>query len=196
MTSTEDKTTILSNESSQGAEIPQGNELKAVKLFADGACSGNPGPGGWAFLIRDLATGNILEGLGAEPATTNNRMELMAVIRGLQALDHPASIELVTDSNYVGKGLTAWMPAWKANNWRRRERNRWVKVKNEDLWRQLDHLLQCHRLHFTHVPGHSGHPENIRCDHLAVGAYRALLSENAPPSQAHSIHIFGGHDVR
>lgn len=172
----------LSSEASQDSE-PTQQTLPEIQLFADGACSGNPGPGGWSFLIRYPSTGNIQEGSGAVPATTNNRMELLAVIRALESLDQPFSIELLTDSQYVGKGITEWMPSWKQNNWRRRERNRLVPVKNEDLWRQLDHLLQRHRLRFTHVPGHSGHPENIRCDFLAVSASRSLLANN-PPAHA------------
>ena len=146
-----------------------------VQLFTDGACSGNPGPGGWAFLLRHKASGKTLERFGAEPDTTNNRMELIAVVRGLEALKRPVTIELVTDSAYVGKGLAEWLPKWKINGWRRRERDRWVEIKNEDLWRQLDALLQKHEVHVTLVRGHSGHPENERCDQLAVAAYQKYL---------------------
>ena len=146
-----------------------------VHLFTDGACSGNPGPGGWAFVLRHVATGKEKERFGAERETTNNRMELMAVIRGLEALMRPASVELVSDSTYVGKGLTEWMAKWKANGWRRREKGRWAEVKNEDLWRQLDALFGRHRVRFTHVRGHRGHPENERCDTLAVAAYQRYL---------------------
>jgi len=146
-----------------------------VQLFADGACSGNPGPGGWAFILRHLASGKEKELSGGERETTNNRMEMTAVIRGLEALKRPAAIELVTDSMYVGKGISEWMPKWKANGWRRREGNRWAEVKNEDLWRQLDQLLARHRVRFTHIRGHSGHIENERCDTLAVAAYQKFL---------------------
>jgi len=146
-----------------------------VQLFTDGACSGNPGPGGWAFLLRHPASGKELERAGAERETTNNRMELTAVIRGLAALKRPARVELVTDSVYVGKGLTEWLPKWKANGWRRRDGKRWADIKNEDLWRQLDRLLARHRVRFTHVRGHAGHPENERCDTLAVAAYQKYL---------------------
>ena len=100
------------------------------------------------------------------------RQELTAVVRGLEALTRPASVELFTDSVYVGKGLTEWMPKWKANGWRRREGTRWAEVKNEDLWRKLDELIARHRLKYTRVAGHSGHPENDRCDELAVAAYQ------------------------
>jgi len=146
-----------------------------VLLFTDGACSGNPGPGGWAFLLRHPASGKELERSEGEPETTNNRMELLAVIRGLEALKRPTRVELFTDSVYVGKGLSEWLPKWKANGWRRREGKRWKEIKNEELWRRLDHLLARHRVRFTHVRGHSGHPENERCDTLAVAAYQKYL---------------------
>lgn len=146
--------------------------MPEVQLFADGACSGNPGPGGWAFILRHPASGKEMESSGGEPTTTNNRMELTAVIRGLEALKRATRVELVTDSTYVGKGLTEWMAKWKRNGWRRKERDRWVEVKNEDLWRKLDELFSRHDVRFTHVRGHSGHPENERCDTLAVAAYQ------------------------
>jgi ribonuclease HI len=143
-----------------------------VQLFADGACSGNPGPGGWAFILQHPSSGKKLERSGAERETTNNRMELTAVIRGLEALKRPASVELVSDSVYVGKGLTEWLPKWKADGWRRREGKRLKEIKNEDLWRRLDELLARHKIKFTHVRGHCGHAENERCDMLAVAAYQ------------------------
>jgi ribonuclease HI len=146
-----------------------------VQLFADGACSGNPGPGGWAFILRHVTSGKEKEASGAERETTNNRMELTAVIRALESLTRSAAVELVTDSTYVGKGVSEWMPKWKANGWRRREGSRWAEVKNEDLWRRLDALLQNHEVRFTHVRGHSGHVENERCDMLAVAAYQKFL---------------------
>ena len=102
-----------------------------VILYTDGACSGNPGPGGWAFVLRHPATGKELERSGGEPETTNNRMELMAVIRGLEALKRPTRVELVTDSSYVGKGISEWMPKWKANGWRRREGQSFKPVKGK-----------------------------------------------------------------
>lgn len=139
-----------------------------VSLFADGACSGNPGPGGWAFILRHPATGKELVASGGERETTNNRMELLAVIRGLEALKRSTRVELVTDSMYVGKGLTEWMPKWKANGWRRGKGNDSAEVKNVDLWQQLDQLVAEHALRFTHVRGHAGHAENERCDALAV----------------------------
>ena len=156
------------------SKSPQ-KDASEVQLFTDGGCSGNPGPGGWAFLLRHPASGKELERFGAEPETTNNRMELMAVIRGLEALKRSTRVELVTDSVYVGRGLTQWLPRWKANGWRRRAGKQQPDIKNEDLWRQLDQLIGRHKIQFTHVRGHSGHPENERCDALAVAAYQKYL---------------------
>jgi ribonuclease HI len=153
---------------------PANDKPAEVQLFTDGACSGNPGPGGWAFILRHLRTGKELERSGAEPTTTNNRMELMGVIQGLEALNRSTVVELISDSTYVLKGLSEWLSKWKANGWRRRERDRWAEVKNEDLWRRLDQLLARHRVHVTHIRGHTGHPENERCDELAVAAYKGL----------------------
>ena len=149
-------------------------ELSQVELFTDGACSGNPGPGGWAFILRHASSGKELEESGAERETTNNRMELMAVIRGLEALKRPCAVTLYTDSVYVGKGLTEWMSKWKQAGWRRKEGNQFKPVKNDELWKRLDELIGRHRLKYVRVAGHSGHPENDRCDVLAVQAYRNL----------------------
>jgi ribonuclease HI len=154
------------------------NSTSEVQLYTDGGCSGNPGPGGWAFVLRHPSTGAEIERSGAEPVTTNNQMELTAVIRGLEALKRPSSVELFTDSVYVGKGMTEWMSNWKANGWRRRERNRWAEVKNVELWRRLDELLAIHSVRYTRVAGHSGHPENDRCDELAVAAYQKYLGRS------------------
>jgi ribonuclease HI len=146
-----------------------------VQLFTDGACSGNPGPGGWAFILRHPTSGKESEQSGGEPETTNNRMELMAVIRGLESLKRRTSIELITDSMYVGKGLTEWLPKWKAKGWRRGDKDGTKPVKNVDLWQQLDELVSRHSLRFTHVRGHTGHADNERCDTLAVAAYQKYL---------------------
>ncbi|HEY4760804.1 MAG TPA: ribonuclease HI [Thermoguttaceae bacterium] len=151
------------------------SDLPEVQLFTDGACSGNPGPGGWAFILHHPKSGKVLERSGAQRETTNNRMELTAVIRGLEALKRSSTVELITDSMYVGKGLSQWLSQWKANGWRRREGKRLKEIKNEDLWRRLDELLNRHQIHFTHVRGHVGHPENERCDTLAVAAYQKYL---------------------
>jgi ribonuclease HI len=154
---------------------PKTAATSEAQLFADGACSGNPGPGGWAFILIHPSSGKKLERSGGQRDTTNNRMELTAVIHGLEALQRPTSVELLTDSVYVGKGLTEWMPKWKSDGWRRREGKSLKEIKNEDLWRRLDELLGKHKIKFTHVRGHSGHVENERCDTLAVAAYQKFL---------------------
>ena len=146
-----------------------------VHLFTDGGCSGNPGPGGWAFILRHIPTGKEVEASGGEPVTTNNRMELTAVIRGLEKLTRPTKVLLISDSVYVGKGLSEWMPKWKANGWKRREAGKLKEVKNEELWRRLDELVAQHQVTFQHIAGHSGHTENERCDVLAVAAYQRYL---------------------
>jgi ribonuclease HI len=146
-----------------------------VELFTDGACSGNPGPGGWAYILRHRGTQSVKEDSGGEPVSTNNRMELMAVIRGLEALKRPCKVELFTDSVYVGKGLTEWMAGWKRNGWRRREGDKFRPIKNAELWQRLDELLNIHELTYTRVAGHSGHPENDRVDEMAVDAYQQYL---------------------
>lgn len=157
-------------------DAPANNDgWSEVQLFTDGACSGNPGPGGWAFILRHPVSGKEIERSGGEANTTNNRMELTAVVEGLSALKRPSSVELLTDSVYVGKGLSEWLAKWKKNGWRRRDGKRWVDVKNDDLWRKLDELLATHRVRYTWVAGHSGHDENERCDELAVAAYQKYL---------------------
>lgn len=145
----------------------------AVTLFTDGACRGNPGPGGWAYILRHAASGSEKEASGGEKRTTNNRMELSAALEGLRALTRRTRVTLVTDSEYVAKGCTQWMPGWKRNGWRRRQGKKWAEVKNEDLWRALDEQLTAHDVTFEVVRGHSGHPENERCDELAVRAAEA-----------------------
>jgi len=141
-----------------------------VLLFTDGACSGNPGPGGWAYILRHVATDIEKEGSGGERETTNNRMELQAVVEGLSALKRPVFVEILTDSEYVRKGLSEWMAGWKRNGWQRREQGKLKPLKNADLWKQLDVLIHKHEVKLTRVAGHSGHPENDRCDELAVAA--------------------------
>jgi ribonuclease HI len=140
-------------------------EAPTVELFTDGACSGNPGPGGWAFLLRHPRSGKAVEQSGGEHETTNNRMELTAVIEGLSALTRPSVVELYSDSQYVLKGLNEWMPGWKKKGWRTASKQ---PVKNVDLWKQLDTLKDGHEIRFHWVKGHAGHPENERVDELAV----------------------------
>lgn len=151
------------------------------QLFTDGACSGNPGPGGWAFILRDSASGAEKKGSGAEPLTTNNRMELISVIEGLRAIEASTSkVEVVTDSNYVAKGITEWMAGWKSRGWQRKEGNKLKPVMNVDLWQALDELQMSYRIRCQWVRGHVGHPENEECDRMAVSAYRRLMDGQEP----------------
>jgi ribonuclease HI len=133
-----------------------------VEIHTDGACRGNPGPGGWGVLLR--ANGTEKELYGGEAATTNNRMELMAAIRALEALKRPSRVKLYTDSIYVMKGITTWIHSWKRRGWRTADKQ---PVKNEDLWRQLDEARSKHEVEWHWVKGHAGHPENERADQLA-----------------------------
>lgn len=153
-----------------------GNE-EFVQLFTDGACSGNPGPGGWAYILTHPATGHSTEAWGSEPQTTNNRMELMGAIRGLESLKRPCRVELVTDSQYLGKGLLQWMPRWKLQGWRRKEGSGYKPVINLDLWQRLDELKARHKVTVQVVLGHNGHPENEACDRMAVAAIKALKAD-------------------
>ena len=141
-----------------------------VRLFTDGACSGNPGPGGWGLILRHPSTGRQKEMSGGAASTTNNQMELQAVISGLNALTKPSRVEVVTDSKYVAQGCTEWMPNWKRNGWKRKVGKSFKPVKNVEYWQQLSDLLDQHEVSFTVVKGHSGHAENERCDELAVAA--------------------------
>jgi ribonuclease HI len=153
----------------------------AVQLFTDGACIGNPGPGGWAFILKHSASGRSKEGKGGEHATTNNRMEITAVIRGLEALNGPCDVKLFSDSQYVVKSISEWMRKWKAFGWKKSARAQ-IKVRNADLWIRLDELLQQHSLKTTWVRGHDGHAENERCDHLATSA-AAEVAATPPPAR-------------
>ncbi len=135
---------------------------ETVEIYTDGACKGNPGPGGWGALLR--FGGQEKELFGGEPLTTNNRMELLAVIRALQALRRPSRVQVHTDSQYVQKGISEWIKGWKARGWKTADRK---PVKNEDLWRELDALVAGHEVRWQWVRGHAGHPENERADALA-----------------------------
>ncbi|MDO3382330.1 ribonuclease HI [Gilvimarinus algae] len=136
--------------------------MKQIEIFTDGACRGNPGPGGWGALLR--YNGKEKELYGGEPATTNNRMELKAAIEALRALNEPCEVILTTDSQYVRKGISEWLAGWKRNGWRTAAKK---PVKNDDLWRELDQLSAAHRIDWRWVKGHSGHRENERADQLA-----------------------------
>lgn len=136
-------------------------DQKIIEMFTDGACSGNPGPGGWGTILR--YNGHEKELSGGEKETTNNRMELLAVIRGLEALSRRCRVDLYTDSQYVQKGVTEWMDGWKKKGWPER-------IKNQDLWQELDKLLGQHDVKIHWIRGHDGHPENERADVLARAA--------------------------
>ena len=141
------------------------SELSKVEIFTDGACKGNPGPGGWGALIR-YGT-NEKELSGGESNTTNNRMELMAAIEALNALTRPCEVVLSTDSNYVKDGITKWIFGWQKNGWRTADRK---PVKNADLWQALLEAVRRHKIEWQWVRGHNGHPENERADKLASDA--------------------------
>jgi len=136
-----------------------------VEIFTDGACSGNPGPGGWGAILRYKGTEKELKG-GANP-TTNNRMEMMAAIAALEALKRPSHVVVHTDSQYLKDGITRWLPQWKARGWKTADKK---PVKNIDLWKRLEFALETHTVEWRWVRGHSGHPENERADALARAA--------------------------
>ena len=143
--------------------------MSTVEIYTDGACRGNPGPGGWAALLRRGEHEKEIS--GAEPLTTNNRMELTAVIRALEALRRPVEVRVYTDSEYVRRGVTEWLESWKARGWRTADKK---PVKNQDLWERLDELIVPHRIEWHWVRGHSGVEGNERVDRLANQAIDAL----------------------
>ena len=149
-------------------------ELPFVEIYTDGACRGNPGPDGWAVLIRAGAREKELS--GGEPLTTNNRMELLAAIRGLEGLKKPCRVHLHTDSIYVRDGITKWIHNWQRNGWRTSDRK---PVKNAELWQELIDAAARHRIEWHWVKGHSGHPENERVDRLARDAALAIAAAEA-----------------
>ncbi|MBV1789169.1 ribonuclease HI [Marinobacterium sp. D7] len=136
--------------------------MKVVEIFTDGACKGNPGPGGWGAILRSGKHEKEL--YGGEPHTTNNRMEMTAAIEALAALNQPCKVRLTTDSEYLRKGITEWLAGWKRKGWKTASRQ---PVKNADLWQMLDQLVSKHEISWEWVKGHSGHPENERADQLA-----------------------------
>jgi len=139
-----------------------------VTIYTDGACAGNPGPGGWGAVL--VSGRHRRELSGFEPATTNNRMELMGAIAALRTLTAPCEVDLHTDSQYLRNGMHEWLARWKRNGWKTADRK---PVKNDDLWRALDELAATHRIRWHWLKGHAGHPENERCDQLANAAIRA-----------------------
>jgi ribonuclease HI len=149
---------------------------ETVDIYTDGACSGNPGPGGWGVVMR--YKGRERELSGGEPATTNNRMELTAAIAALEALKRPVPVCIHTDSTYLKDGITRWIHRWKTNGWKTASKK---PVKNADLWRRLEQALGEHQVEWRWVKGHAGHPENERADQLACeGAARAAKGRGAP----------------
>jgi ribonuclease HI len=145
----------------------RGGRLKKVQLITDGACIGNPGPGGWACILRYGE--HKREMSGSEPETTNNRMELTAAIRGLSAIKESCEVEVITDSEYVKNGITKWIHGWKRNGWKNSSKK---PVVNQDLWAELDRLVSTHDTHWTWTKGHADHEDNNRCDELATQAAR------------------------
>ena len=142
---------------------------KLVEIFTDGACSGNPGPGGWGAILRYGGVEKELN--GGELATTNNRMELMAAIMAIEAVKRPCEIHLHTDSEYLRQGITTWIHSWKARGWKTADKK---PVKNVDLWQRLERAIETHDVHWHWVKGHSGHAENERADELARLAIRQM----------------------
>ena len=143
------------------------NERSTIEIYTDGACSGNPGPGGYGIILKHDQSKREIS--GCDPQTTNNRMEMMAVIVALRQLKKPCEIKIFTDSNYVLKGITEWLPSWIRNNW---VNSRKKPVLNRDLWQELLNLSRPHKIDWHWIAGHKGHPENERCDQLARNAIR------------------------
>lgn len=161
-----------------GRGAGQDDENADVLLFTDGACSGNPGPGGWAFILRHPASGKEERASGGERQTTNNRMELTAVIEGLRRLKATRRwrVRVITDSEYIVNGMTVWLPKWVANHWRRGRGASSEPVKNVEMWKALSDLCERFDVQFEHVRGHAGHPENEEADRMATAAIRRLTA--------------------
>ena len=147
--------------------------MSEVEIFTDGACRGNPGPGGWAALLRSQGIEKMLS--GAEPETTNNQMELMAAIQGLEALKRTSSVALTTDSQYVRQGITQWIHGWKRNGWKTSQKQ---PVKNKELWQRLDAAVESHDVQWHWVKGHSGHEENERVYQAANDAIDVMQAQS------------------
>ncbi len=158
--------------------------MPALFAFTDGACSGNPGPGGWGVLLQAREDGTVVKELelsGGEAMTTNNRMELMAAISALEALERPSTLTVVTDSAYVKGGITEWLANWKRRGWRTAGNE---PVKNEDLWRRLEEAASRHKVAWRWIKGHAGHAENERADALARAGMAPFKPRRAPAARA------------
>jgi ribonuclease HI len=148
--------------------------VKKVRVFTDGSCQGNPGPGGWAAILRYQKREKEI--YGSAPETTNNRMELSAAIEVLRLLKEPCEVEITTDSEYLKNGITSWIKSWKRNGWQTSAKK---PVLNQDLWKELDELTAQHTIRWLWTKGHANHPENNRCDELATRAAREQVSSRA-----------------
>lgn len=160
--------------SDESTEIIEKGVCGFFVLYTDGSCLGNPGPGGWAYLLEDPKTGEEITKSGGVRETTNNRMEMQAVIEGLASLSKPANVVVASDSKYVLNGLSKWMKGWKRNGWCLKSGE---ECKNKDLWKRLDALASTHKLTFQKVKGHSGHRQNEICDMLATGESQKIMEE-------------------
>lgn len=156
--------------SAQSKAIEEGSSADTVEIFTDGACKGNPGPGGWAALLRYKGVDKKISGGAA--MTTNNRMEMMAAIKALEALTRPSKVRITTDSQYLMNGITQWMKNWKRRGWVTSQK---TPVKNEELWRRLDELISAHQVEWAWVRGHCNHPENEAVDGLAREAMKPFV---------------------
>jgi ribonuclease HI len=159
--------------------------MKEVLIHTDGGCAGNPGPGGWAAVLRHGE--RVREISGGEPATTNNRMELRAAIEGLRALKEPCTVQLFTDSEYLRNGITQWIKGWKARGWITKDKQ---PVKNADLWRELDSACARHRVTWGWLKGHAGHADNERCDVLAGEAIQAIRNQHDADALKSALEAF------
>ena len=159
-------------------------ERSQVEIIIDGSCLGNPGPGGWACILR--YKDKHLEMFGSEAHTTNNRMELTAAVQGLQALKEKCEVEIITDSEYVKNGITKWIQGWKRNSWKKADKQ---PVTNQDLWRRLDGLVSTHQTQWKWTKGHASHEDNNRCDELASrAAEEQTASEPDPTGDPYRLH--------
>ena len=165
--------------------------MKKVTIHSDGGCEGNPGPGGWAVVLRHGP--HVKELSGGAPATTNNRMELQAAIEGLRALKEPCEVEFFTDSEYVRRGISEWLAGWKAKGWRTAGKK---PVKNDDLWRALDDAARPHLITWKWLKGHAGHSDNEQCDQLAAEVISKIRKQFTPDQLAAALAEFAERDTK